>query len=303
MQHICVCIATFRRKALLEKLLISLQTLNTNGLFTYSVVIAGSTHDTESGSLVASITPSSPIKISYITRDEHDIVSGRNACLNAACGDYIAFIDDDTYPDPDWLLYLHQEITSKDIAAVGGKTLAYFDDIPSASTKTLSDLSCGARSKFYNDFMPSTNNCLIKRAIVTENHYSFNPLFSLSGGEDSEFFTRMKQDGLKLSFTDKAIVYEYFPRKRRKLSWYFLRFYRFGYTYARLQAAKNSMHYILIATKIFLILFSGILLLPAIILHIILDQKQLWVYFYRVACFLGNIGFLLNLNYVEYKKS
>ncbi|HWQ30221.1 MAG TPA: glycosyltransferase family 2 protein [Negativicutes bacterium] len=60
-------------------------------------------------------------RIHVIHRERGNIGSGRNAGLDAAIGDYIAFIDDDDYAEPDFLEFLYKlaKTHNADIAVCG----------------------------------------------------------------------------------------------------------------------------------------------------------------------------------------
>ena len=47
----------------------------------------------------------------------------RNTALAAATGEFIAYVDDDAWPDPDWLLYLVHAFATLDCAAAGGPNI------------------------------------------------------------------------------------------------------------------------------------------------------------------------------------
>ncbi len=54
--------------------------------------------------------------------------SARNTGLFAATGEIVAYIDDDAYPDPDWLKYLAAMFLHSDFVGVGGPNLPPCDD-------------------------------------------------------------------------------------------------------------------------------------------------------------------------------
>jgi glycosyltransferase involved in cell wall biosynthesis len=66
-------------------------------------------------------------RISVIHSERGNIGSGRNIGLDAATGDYIAFIDDDDYAEPDFLEFLHTLATDNgaDIAICGAAGKAF----------------------------------------------------------------------------------------------------------------------------------------------------------------------------------
>src|SRR5207244_9311684 len=56
-----------------------------------------------------------------LIRTPHEgLASARNAGLAAATGSIIAYVDDDAYPDCDWLRYLAEAFIESDHAGTGG---------------------------------------------------------------------------------------------------------------------------------------------------------------------------------------
>jgi cellulose synthase/poly-beta-1,6-N-acetylglucosamine synthase-like glycosyltransferase len=51
----------------------------------------------------------------------------RNVGLEAAAGEIVAYIDDDAYPDKDWLTYLAHTFSTTDYVGVGGPNLPVDD--------------------------------------------------------------------------------------------------------------------------------------------------------------------------------
>ena len=97
------------------------------------VLVAGPADDADSRRRVQAQAADSPFPIHYIP----GCSTGRPALLNAACaqatGTYLAFLDDDVFPDPDWLNQLLNVLTTEpNVGLVGGsdeltKGLGAFD--------------------------------------------------------------------------------------------------------------------------------------------------------------------------------
>ena len=106
--HICVCICTYKREHLLERLLIKLFSQKTDGLFTYSVLVVDNDCEFSAKKLVNKISKNSQMSIEYLPEPVRSIPLARNRAVRNASGDLLAFIDDDEFPADDWLLNLYE---------------------------------------------------------------------------------------------------------------------------------------------------------------------------------------------------
>lgn len=114
---ISVIMLTYNREALVGRAIESI--LNqTNREFELIVVDNGSTD--KSGQIADNYGAKDP-RVRVIHRGRGNIGSGRNAGLDAARGEYIAFIDDDDYTEPGYLEHLRSLIEKygADIAVCG----------------------------------------------------------------------------------------------------------------------------------------------------------------------------------------
>jgi GT2 family glycosyltransferase len=80
------------------------------------VVDDGSTDDT------AAIAQGYPVRL--IRTPQRGLGNARNTALDASTGEIVAYIDDDAWPDPQWLTYLVAAFAAGDHAAVGGPNIA-----------------------------------------------------------------------------------------------------------------------------------------------------------------------------------
>src|ERR1051326_8119836 len=101
--HVCVCICTYRRPELLKRLLQSLKDQETGGTFTFSVVVADNDKSGSGRQTVAESAAEGAVTVTYCIEPRQNIALARNRALEAATGDYIAFIDDDEFPERQWL--------------------------------------------------------------------------------------------------------------------------------------------------------------------------------------------------------
>ena len=99
---ISVIMLTYNREALVSRAIESILA-QTYRDFEFLIVDNGST---DRSGRIAEEYAAGDERIRVIHRERGNIGSGRNAGLDAAKGDYIAFIDDDDWAEPDFLEFL-----------------------------------------------------------------------------------------------------------------------------------------------------------------------------------------------------
>ena len=68
-----------------------------------------------------------------ISTENRGLSAARNTGLAAATGEIVAYIDDDAFPDPDWLSYMAATFLKTRCAGVGGPNIPFPEDGPIAS--------------------------------------------------------------------------------------------------------------------------------------------------------------------------
>src|SRR5258708_28296517 len=105
---ISVCICTYRRPELLARLLADLSKKQAGSKFTYEIVVTDNDGSGSGKATTEAYARSAPVPVHYCLEPRKNISFARNRCLKEATGDFIAFIDDDQFPAPDWLAQLHK---------------------------------------------------------------------------------------------------------------------------------------------------------------------------------------------------
>jgi glycosyltransferase involved in cell wall biosynthesis len=217
--HICVCVCTYKRPLLLKRLLTELLRQRTEGKFTYSIVVADNDKDKSGESVVAEFRSSSTISIEYVVESRQNIAHARNAVVARSSGDYLAFIDDDEFPIPEWLLKLLTACNQYRADGVLGPVKRHFDEDP--PTWML-------KSRFYDRRVnptgmlvewheARTGNVLLKREIILGDAAPFRPEFR--AGEDQDFFRRKIEEGRVFIWCAEAEAFEVVPPARWKRSY------------------------------------------------------------------------------------
>lgn len=214
-RHVSVCICTFRRPALLTKLLHELEHQQTDNRFTYSVVVADNDAHLSAKPVVDAFKLSSRTRTTYCSESRQNIALARNEALAHAEGDYIATIDDDEFPEPDWLLMMLNACEEFQAAGVLGPVRPHFDEPPPRwiVKGRFCDRAEHPTGRVMNWRECRTGNLLFRRSILDKVPEVFNPEFG-NGGEDQDFFMRMTRRGHVFRWCNEGVTYETVPRAR-----------------------------------------------------------------------------------------
>jgi glycosyltransferase involved in cell wall biosynthesis len=200
---------------MLRKLLGELRTLETRDRFTFSVVISDNDPDESARAVIEELSSDYPVSIDYVTEPRRSIALARNAAVANATGDAIAFIDDDEFPQPDWLLNHVSALKRPGIDGVFGPVRPHFDEPPPAWV--IRGRFCERPEHETGFSMPwqecRTGNVLFKRQILDGVDPVFLSEFG-TAGSDLNFFYRMTQKGHKFIWCNEAVVYETVPPSR-----------------------------------------------------------------------------------------
>ena len=212
--HICVCICTYKRQQLLRRLLAELGNQKTDELFTFSLVVVDNDLLASSRSVVDEFVSQSSIPATYCVEPRQNIALARNKAIASACGDFVAFIDDDETPTNSWLLTLFNALHHYQVDGVLGPVKPQFDVTPPAWV---------VQGKFYD--RPSyptgfvidwrkgrTGNVLLKRSLFEGLNPVFRPEFRT--GEDQDLFRRLIARGGVFIWCHEAMAYEAVPATR-----------------------------------------------------------------------------------------
>jgi succinoglycan biosynthesis protein ExoM len=277
MDHITVCICTYKRPGYLTRLLDTLSGQVTENLFTYSIVVVDNDREKSAREIVESFKAKEDMDIEYYTNPEKNIAKTRNTGIIHARGDYCAFIDDDEFPIDRWLLNHYHAINEYNITAVLGPVLPHYEGTPS-SWLVKSRLCERKRSKTGTilDWRETrTGNVLIRRTLFDDPANHFDLSFG-NGGEDVDFFRRLMKKGHKVIWCDEASVYESVPSERMTLSYFVKRAYLGGFV--SYQYMKGGMSFFQ-KVKVFVKAFTAVILYALIMPFLLLGGFHLFARF------------------------
>ena len=161
-----------------------------------------------------------------------NVSHARNACLDAAAGDWLIFVDDDETVEPDWLEGHLSAVRDFAADAVFGPVFPrYPEGTPAwfvAADPLFQDWNWDDDGRSHPH--GRTGNTLIRRSAL--GGLRFDPAFGRSGGEDHDFFLRFAAAGHRMVVTNRAKAYEDIPTMRATPAYALRRAVRGGQIYA-----------------------------------------------------------------------
>jgi glycosyltransferase involved in cell wall biosynthesis len=169
---------------------------------------------------VGGFRATSHLTVTYCVQVEQNIALTRNEALQHAEGDFIAFIDDDEFPVPDWLCNLFKTYVASGADGVLGPVKPHFEFEPPQWAKDggffeRPTYPTGSKMKWQET---RTGNVLFRKDILNGVGTPFNPEFG-NAGEDVDFFRRMTEKGCWFVWCNEAVAYETVPPSRCKRSY------------------------------------------------------------------------------------
>lgn len=235
MPEIVVAIPTYKRPTQLARLLGALENLQTEARLI--VVVADNDAKDHGGyDFCRSICARYRWPLDPVIAEDRGIAQVRNALVERALSypdaDFVAMLDDDEWPSPEWLdaLLKVQAETGADVVEgsiqfEGGDQLGKgFDGVSSMRRPT------GPQA-----MLEGAGNILItRRCLETQGSPWFDPAFALTGGEDRDFFERVRASGGRFAWADEALAFTLVPEMRQSFDWVMKRAYGIGNTEMRI---------------------------------------------------------------------
>jgi succinoglycan biosynthesis protein ExoM len=228
--NVVICICTYRRPAMLDELLTSLEEMVDHGGRVRLVVV----DNDPPGSARGIVEKHASIDIAYEIEPRCSISAVRHRSVQLALvsePDVVAFLDDDQRVDPLWLHEILTAFERFDAQAVAGAVTPVLSDAAPEWVRrggffSRSRYPTGARVR------PSgLANFAIRGQTLAAIPEPFGLHFGKPGGEDTYFLARVASLVGDPYWWDQAVVYEIVPPERATTRWLLARAFRFGRAY------------------------------------------------------------------------
>lgn len=184
---------------------------------------------------------SAQIEISYIAQPQAGIASARNTALEAAIesgANAVAFIDDDERSDPRWLIELWNAHLANPDAVISGPAKTV---LPAGADEWIKRSGLADRPEHATGaLLPHCPTCNVLIPLGRIGDIRFDSRFDSTGGEDTDFFTRLVASGVQIRYCAEAIVFEDWDSSRANSSFLRTLAFRKSALYALVQIESRG---------------------------------------------------------------
>ncbi|MEO7053550.1 MAG: glycosyltransferase family A protein, partial [Rhizomicrobium sp.] len=200
-ERVVIAIPTCKRPESLARLLRAIAALDTDAEI--SVLVADNDARNHQGfDLCERLAASYRWPLRAVIEPVRGIAPVRNRLVSEALksdAQFIAMIDDDEWPTPGWIARFLETQKQTGADVLQGSILFVQE---ADASKPVLDIR---RPTGPADMLEGAGNLLIRRQVVEQMTAPwFDPAFALTGGEDLDYFMRLKRAGYRLGWADEA---------------------------------------------------------------------------------------------------
>ncbi len=211
-----VAVPTYRRPRMLMACLESLRRLEVPTDVRVELLVVDNDPEGSARPVLAALGEGA--RVHYVLESQRGLSSVRNRILQECRGRgaaWLAGIDDDEIAMPDWLqeLWQAQRRHAADIVSGPVVRVRWGEVIPDAAIVQARQ----GRADGHSPRRVASGNALLRIAVLGEPPQRFDAGLNLSGGEDHEFFERLRSRGARAVWAARAVAVEWLPPARQGL--------------------------------------------------------------------------------------
>ncbi len=180
------------------------------------IVVDNASASNATASIVADFAATAPFPVTYVSEPRPGLANGHNAGLKAARGEILAFMDDDCYADPSYIIQVCAAFDGDpDLGYVSGRIMLYDpSDHPLTINESLTPREFPPRWYVQPSDIQGANMAFRRSVLVAIG--GFDPLFgpgSLFNAEDIDAAARASAMGWKGRYCPDIVVSHHHGRK------------------------------------------------------------------------------------------
>jgi succinoglycan biosynthesis protein ExoM len=297
---ISVCIITYKRPAQLGILLESLVQQELPSGVSFEVVIVDNDLQASARTVVRAFRQAYPaVEVTYEVEPCQGIPLARNRSVRLSGGNFIAFIDDDEWAAPGWFAAHWKGMQTGNADALFGPVIPV---LPDAAPRWIRHGNFFDRPMHANGAIVAhgrTGNALVQSHWLTRFENPFDPALRLTGGEDADFFNRIRAAGATLRWAEDALVYEAVGKERLCLRWLLMRAFRGGQGFAWRHAVDRPIPFRLYHCLYRSLLACVSLTMSVVMLPFGISRSVWWIC--KLFASAGQLSAYLPFRYEEYR--
>jgi GT2 family glycosyltransferase len=236
---ISVLVCTYNRARNLAETIKSVLAQSFPDSETWETLVVDNNSNDQTRQVVEELQRQFPNRIRYIFEPNQGISNARNTAIRAACGEILAFIDDDETADANWLRNLTAQLHTSEWAGAGGRVSPPASFVPPEWLPTkgffvggpLASFDVGKEAGQLNE-PPFGANMAFRKEVFEKLGY-FRPDLGRSGNnlisnEDTEFGRRVLAAGLRLRYEPSAVTYHPVEASRLQKEYFLLWWFNKG---------------------------------------------------------------------------
>ena len=179
------------------------------------------------------------LDVTLLTQTNAGPAAARNAGAKRARGEFLAFMDDDCTPSPDWLQKLANRFAEIPDHAIGGQTL---NPLPENPYSTASQNLLNAGYAYHNPTPGQASFFASSNLTVPAAHFhsigGFDITFKTS--EDRDFCDRWQHHGFQMTYAPEILIYHSHPLNFRAFWRRHFNYGRGAYRYHQARARRGT---------------------------------------------------------------
>lgn len=302
-KKVAITMATMNRPKGLAAALASFAELQLKDSVELRVVVIDNSGDANAREYVEGLRQDFPFDLEYLHETTRGISFARNRGLQSVLDnhdDYMVFIDDDEWVDPNWIQEMCDVMDETAAAGIIGRVEYDYDESSAWWAQYVAKIEASdVADREMVDFGYTTNS-MVSVKCLRDHNIKFEEKFALTGGEDTAFFKALLAESYKVVYSASAVSFEKMGSERQTFSWWLRRWYRTGNTEALIDLSSESRRSFYVGVFGLLRLLIGGVAAIVSLPMLLIGKPVVIKHIRKFSRGLGGLSSLFGVQYEEY---